>query len=238
MQKFYKLCYPLILGIVIAALVIGVATRISYRNISEDEAIYTIQENWEYNKEADEMQYKGLVVDNLVKYIDEKKILKELKSKKDCDIFIVEVKNHIKNYETTKTTATVKCVIKGDENELDNNIIIYEPNFFQYSVKNKNLFFYSVNTLNNLMIPQNEYLVFVERLNYDESYQKILSYNEYKVDVELTLYSFPLEYNCEFIEKESIKTYADFKHMDYICFNREQANKLDLIRKSVINEFI
>lgn len=238
MQKFYKLCYPLILGIVIAALVIGVATRISYRNISEDEAIYTIQENWEYNKEADEMQYKGLVVDNLVKDIDEKKILKELKSKKDCDIFIVEVKNHIKNYETTKTTATVKCVIKGDENELDNNIIIYEPNFFQYSVKNKNLFFYSVNTLNNLMIPQNEYLVFVERLNYDESYQKILSYNEYKVDVELTLYSFPLEYNCEFIEKESIKTYADFKHMDYICFNREQANKLDLIRKSVINEFI
>ena len=77
MQKFYKLCYPLILGIVIAALVIGVATRISYRNISEDEAIYTIQENWEYNKEADEMQYKGLVVDNLVKDIDEKKILKE-----------------------------------------------------------------------------------------------------------------------------------------------------------------
>lgn len=237
MQKFYKLCYPLILGIVIAALVIGVATRISYRNISEDEAIYTIQENWEYNKEADEMQYKGLVVDNLVKDIDEKKILKELKSKKDCNIFIVEVKNHIKNYETTKTTATVKCVIKGDENELNNNIIIYEPNFFQYSVKNKNLFFYSVNTLNNLMIPQNEYLVFVERLNYDESYQKILSYNEYKVDVELTLYSFPLEYNCEFIEKENIKTYADFKHMDYICFNREQANKLDLIRKSVIDEF-
>ena len=102
MQKFYKLCYPLILGIVIAALVIGVATRISYRNISEDEAIYTIQENWEYNKEADEMQYKGLVVDNLVKDIDEKKILKELKSKKDCNIFIVEVKNHIKNYENTK----------------------------------------------------------------------------------------------------------------------------------------
>ena len=237
MQKFYKLCYPLILGIVIAALVIGVATRISYRNISEDEAIYTIQENWEYNKEADEMQYKGLVVDNLVKDIAEIKILKELKSKKDCNIFIVEVKNHIKNYETTKTTATVKCVIKGDENELNNNIIIYEPNFFQYSVKNKNLFFYSVNTLNNLMIPQNEYLVFVERLNYDESYQKILSYNEYKVDVELTLYSFPLEYNCEFIEKENIKTYADFKHMDYICFNREQANKLDLIRKSVIDEF-
>ena len=237
MQKFYKLCYPLILGIVIAALVIGVATRISYRNISEDEAIYTIQENWEYNKEADEMQYKGLVVDNLVKDIDEKKILKELKSKKDFNILIVEVKNHIKNYETTKTTATVKCVIKGDENELNNNIIIYEPNFFQYSVKNKNLFFYSVNTLNNLMIPQNEYLVFVERLNYDESYQKILSYYEYKVDVELTLYSFPLEYNCEFIEKEKIKTYADFKHMDYICFNREQANKLDLIRKSVIDEF-
>ena len=65
----------------------------------------------------------------------------------------------------------------------------------------------------------------------------LISYNEYKVDVELTLYSFPLEYNCEFIEKENIKTYADFKHMDYICFNREQANKLDLIRKSVIDEF-
>ena len=238
MQKFYKVCYPLILGVVIAALVIGVATRISYRNIPEEEAIYTIQEHWEYNKEADEMQYKGLVVDNLVKDIDEKKILKELKSKKDCDVFIVKVKKHIKNYETTKTTATVKRVIKGDENELNNDIIIYEPNFFQYSVKNKNLFFYSVNTLNNLMIPENEYLIFVERLNYDEAYQKKLLNNEYKVDIDLTLYSFPLEYNCEFIEKEKIKTYTDFKHIDYICFNREQAHKLDFIRKNIIKEYI
>ena len=238
MQKFYKVCYPLILGVVIAALVIGVATRISYRNIPEDEAIYTIQEHWEYNKEADEMQYKGLVVDNLVKNIDEKKISKELKRKKDCDVFIVKVKKHIKNYETTKTTATVKRVIKGDENELNNDIIIYEPNFFQYSVKNKNLFFYSVNTLNNLMIPENEYLIFVERLNYDEAYQKKLLNNEYKVDIDLTLYSFPLEYNCEFIEKEKIKTYTDFKHIDYICFNREQAHKLDFIRKNIIKEYI
>lgn len=238
MQKFYKVCYPLILGIVIGALVIGLATRISFRDISEDEAIYTVEEYWELNKKTDELEYKGYVVDYLMNNINEEKILKELSSNKNYDVFVIEVKNHVKNYETTKTTAAVKRVIKGDKSELNKDIIIYEPNFFQYSAKNKSLIWYSVNTLNNLMIPKKDYLVFVERLNYDEAYQKNLIHNEYKVDVDLSLYSFPLEYNCEFVEESNLKTYADFKHLDYICFNREQAEKLDSIRKDVIDKYL
>lgn len=224
MTKAHKISFTIIAVTLSVACLIGIATRLSYKQSDSDEAIY-----YSYNKQSNI---------TVVEELNEKQVLYDLKNAES--VFVVTVKKSERNYDTTKTTVHVNQVIKGDQNELDNDIVIYEANFFSYAKAIKQLYYYPINHINNLMQPDKEYLVFCEKIDYAESYQKTLVNTEYIVEWEWSLYSFPLEYEPNHISLNSDENmkYKDFKDYDYICFNEKDAKKIDNIRKKVIAEYL
>lgn len=224
MTKAHKISLIIISVTLSVACLIGITTRLSYKYIDSDEAIY-----YSHNKQSNIAVFEKL---------NKKQVSHDLKNAES--VFVVTVKKSERNYNTTKATAQVNRVIKGDQNEFNNEIVIYEANFLDYSKTTKQLYYYPINHVNNLMQVDKEYLVFCEKIDYAESYKNALPNTEYIVEWDWSLYSFPLEYEAAYMDVNSDEDlrYKDFKDYDYICFNEKDAKKIDEIRKDILDEYL
>ncbi len=222
MTKAHKISSIIIAIVMLIACIIGVATRLSYKVFDPNVAIYEL-ENINVNIEA-------------IERIELESVLNDLEAAES--VFVVYVKKSERCYQTTKVTTKVNKVIKGNPNEVDKKIVIYEPNFLDYSKSNKRLYYFPINHINNMMIENKEYLIFCNKIDYADSYQKTLKCNEYVVEWDWHLYSFPIEYEADYIVNRENLTYKDIKKFDYICFDLKDANKIDTIRKSILDEYL
>lgn len=223
MKKMHKILIPTICVLLIFSVILGLATRSSFVKIDSDDAIYRV-----LSQRDDE--------DFINEDCKKSTVLKQLEKVKN--VFAVTVKSTENTYQTTKTTVVIDNVIKGDAALKGKTAVIYEPNFFDYYRSSKNSFYRAVNYINNSMREDSRYLVFCDDLVYVESYKKSLTNPEFKINVVLILYSFPLEGEIGYIKNAEDTEYSNVNKYDYFCFSQAEAEHIDSIRKEVFGKYL
>lgn len=223
MSKLHKILLSVVAVSLAFAVIFGVVTRNSYKHYDADNAEVRL------SHESTEVYIKNITAESVIKQLNSAN-----------SVFAVTVKESENIYQRTKTTVRVDRVIKGDESVLNSDVIIYEPNFFAGGSRHSDgYFYYSTNSINNLMQTGKQYLVFTDEMKYSKSYQETLDTPEYAVNRALTLYSFPLSGEISFFPSEDfLVPFKDIKSFDYICFSEYQKNVLDDIRKSVLDKYL
>lgn len=67
-----------------------------------------------------------------------------------------------------------------------------------------------------------QYLVFANKMEYSDSYQKTLMSDEYIVDINYSLYSFSIDDKLNYIDFTEAASYGDIKQYDYFCYSNKQ----------------
>lgn len=222
MSNVHKISIAVISLSLILAVVFGLITKNSYKYFDPLDAVV--------------LNTEDIVDEVMCSRIDSEIILEQLKS---ADyVFIATVKGSENIHEATKTTIYIDKVLKGDTASLNKTVYLYEPNFI-YNLKGSDeCNYYSLNHIDNLMQPDKQYLVFADRVDYSDSYQKTLDNYEYQVEIDFEIYSFPLEGEIECIEPKDNMTYADVKSYDYFCYTQEQKEILEEIRAEVFDRYL
>lgn len=221
MSKTHKISFLIIIFSIIIAIIFGIITRSSYKYLDLDNAVFFA--NSDYSEEA-------------LSNLDSQKVLNQLS--KANSVFVVKVKNSENIHQCTKATVSVEKVIKGDNEVLNSDVVIYEPNFIYYDKNSKEGNYFSVNTLNNQMQPNKQYLVFANKKVYSDSYQNTLDHFEYLVNIDWSLYSFPINNEIDYIQSNQITNYGNVKTYDYFCYTQKQRNILEEIRNNVLEKYI
>lgn len=222
MSKVHKISIAVMCISLVFAIVLGVLTRNSYQYFDRDNGVVT--KEVEYTKK----NIDKLTVEELIK-----------KLKKVEFAFVVSVNESENISESTKVTATIDEIIKGDGEQIGNTIIIHEPNFFWYTKRSGENSYYYLNYVNNIMQKDKQYLVFVDKVEFSEAFQKTLKYTEYAVEVEDFLYAFPLNSSVEVIPSEPREVaYSEIKQYDYFCYSESDAEKLSEIKNAVLEYYL
>lgn len=221
-MKLHKTLTIIVIFFLIMSIVLGICTRNSYKYYDSHIAMVKLNPN---------------ISDDLISDITAKNLLAELDNQ-DV-ILIVSIINNKNIHQGTKTTATVNKVIKGNLDITGTQIIIYEPNFMYYNKATNKYEYYYVNNINNLMQPGKEYLVFLDEIHYSKAYTETLERKEFKVDIDLQLYSFPLYKSIEFINKNNKEdlTYNDVRNYDYFCYNEKKKTKLESLINTILDTY-
>lgn len=222
MSNVHKISITVISLSLILAVVFGLVTRNSYKYFDPLDAVVENIED---------------VVEKVINSrVDSEMVFEQLNTADYA--FIVTVKSSEFMYQATKTTVYIDKVLKGDTASLNKTVYLYEPNFI-YNIRGSDeCYYYFLNYINNLMQPDKQYLVFADRVEYSDSYQKTLENYEYQVEVDFELYSFPLEGEIKCIEPKGNMTYADVKSYDYFCYTQEQKDILENIRAEVFDKYL
>lgn len=222
MSKVHKISVAVMCLALVFAVVLGVATRNSYQYLDRDNGIVTKQ------------------IEYTQKRIDELTVDKTIKNLKKSDFsFVITVKSSENICESTKVTAVIDEIIKGEGEQVGNAIVIHEPNFFWQTKNSSENSYYYLNYVNNLMQVNKQYLVFVNKVEFSEAFQKTLEHTEYVVELEELLYAFPLNSSVTAISPEPMEvTYTEIKEFDYFCYSEADAVKLNEIKNKVLEYFL
>lgn len=218
MNKLHKILMITLSFLLLFAVILGCFTKNSYKNIDVNTATYT--------PSPDTSQ-------RLINSLDTQLTLNELNK---CDsAFLVTVINSENIHEGTRTTVFVDEVIRGNKEYMNQNIVIYEPNFISYDKKSQKSFYYAINHINNLMQSGKKYLVFCNEKNYNKNFQDTLKFPEFIVDIKMHLYSFPIDSKITAIKQKDDMNYNDVKTYTYFCYDETEKDKIDYIVSSVLN---
>ncbi len=222
MSRIHKISFLIIVFTLCISIIIGIVTRNSYKYLDRDNAEVFL--DTEYSEEC-------------IYNLDSESLIKELE--KNSYAFVVTVKSSENIHESTKTVAVIDKIVKGNGEQVGNEIIIHEPNFFTYNKINEEQFYYYVNRLSNIMQENNQYLVFVNKVKFSKAYQQTLQNTEYAVGLSQKLYAFPLNKEIMYINSENTpKIFGELKKYDYFCYSKESAEKLNQIKNSVFEYFL
>lgn len=215
-----NLCLAVTLVAIVFAVIFGIITRHSYKVFDNyDEAIVETTDN---QSRIDDINYKRI-----------KRQLDKMKY-----AFVIEVTKSEQTYQRTKTYGTVKKVVKGEQSYVGQDIAIYEACFMDYYDQIDSLFFRSMNSLSIPMVVGKTYLVFGDKIDYAEEYTETLECDEFIVDWGYYMYSFPLDMKIESITYKDGLTYKEIKDKCYICYTQEGADKLEIIKEKILDEYI
>lgn len=218
MTKLHKALITIVSVLLVFAVVFGVVTRKSYKHVNPDDVMVNI-----LNNSAAEC----------VKDVEFNSLIKQLESR-SC-AFVVTVEKNEFVHQAEKTTVTVDKVIKGDTKIVNQKIVIFEPNHISYHYSYS---YYFINNVNNIMQPGKQYLVFPDKIKYSEEFEKTLEYQEYIIEWNLPLYSFPVNNKVERVPFTDIVPYRDIKNYDYFCYTEEEVNHLEDIRVKVLEKYL
>lgn len=217
-------------GILIAlAVLVGIITRMSYLTLSlNNEAYNSAKLNFtsEHAEEYDEtiMNYNFDLA------------LREYEQ--NCDyIFKIKVLSVEHCYGCTKYNAQVLKTVKGDIDEAGKNIVIYHAVWFDND-KDNSLAFANYDYSFPLKSGKT-YLVFTNKRDYMEEYQRTLECNEYYLEPFIyhpAIYALD-EPQSDFVNLDSDKTFADVEDQYYICFSQEALDHINKFAQEVIDYY-
>lgn len=217
-----KLCLAVLIVALVFAVIFGAITRHSYKSFdSYDEAI---------------VETTNSGSKNTINALSYKKVKKQLDKIKYA--FVIEVKESEAAFYATKTYGTVKTVVKGDKDYEGKDIAVYETCYMDYNKNLNTLYFQSMNNLNMPMKEGETYLVFATKIDYAKEYADTLSCDEFKTDVSYSMYSFPLDARVESVTYKEGITFGDIKNCSYICFDEQDADKLEKIKNMILSDYL
>lgn len=222
-KNFLIIFYVIIL---IATILLGVITRISFGQSCYDETKYpsaTLSRNGDYGAIMN--------VDEVVECLEGAPY-----------ILVVNHINSEEKFECTKSTVIVKQVINGDDINIGDEIILYEyNNFSTYQMQGETLHYINRNPV-NLMNNTDDYLVFLTELNLNDAYKKYNPIREFSQFGELEMISiFNISKpNQIFYNNENTAlslSYSDVKEQEFVCFSQDSLNTLNSIKNEMISKY-
>lgn len=226
--SFQKTIAIIISFIILIALIFGIITRISYLSLSQNKdelskAKIQLSKDW-----SEEYNY-------IYSNIDYNMALAELEQSQY--IFYAKCIESEVCYNCIKYKIDVTKTIKGDVKETTKEIILYQFTFFDFS--KQGVTFVSVD--NSLPLKEGkEYLLFANKKDYYEEYQKTLDKNEYSLCLSG---SFPTalivnENQDEYINILQVKKYSDIENLYYMCFDESSLNNINKVSKQIVNHYL
>lgn len=90
----------------------------------------------------------------------------------------------------------------------------------------------------NLPLQKNkQYLLFAERLEYENDYQQTLKHKEFRIfDAEIS--TFCITNNQDKALKSNAKQFRDIKNNEYICFSSKALNNINSIKRKIIDMYL
>lgn len=222
MNKLSKICISILLFMLIVSAIFGLFTKKSFVSINENEAVVE--------------QHIINVNDSVINKLSYEKIIKNLE-KAEVSFVVTAIENEF-IHQATKTVATVDKVIKGNKSLVEKTIILYDDNYISYKKETNTYTYRCMSNMSNSLQPNKTYLVFADAIDYSEIYKETLPCEEFKLNTDYVIYSFPIDTTIEPIENKGKLTYNDIKNYDYICFTKKNASKLEKIKNSVLDKFL
>lgn len=213
--------------ILIATVLFGIITRISLGQSCYDETKYTsatLSKNGDYGA----IMNAGEVID----YLEEAPY-----------ILVVNHINSEEKFECTKSTVRVNQILRGDNINKGDEIILYEyNNFSTYQMQGETLHYINRNPV-NLMNDNDDYLVFLSELNLNDAYKKYNPMREFSQFGELEMISvFNIsKTNQDFYNDENNAfslSYSDVREQEFVCFSQESLDTLNSIKNTVISKYV
>ena len=223
-KSTFIVCFVLIL-LSIAA---GIITRNSYARITMNDDAYH-----DALLSVDEEYAKGFDEEEGLAYIAEKSI-------QDFDeyfdyVFKAKCLDTINCSGCQKHILQVISTIRGDIDETGNNIACYKLSRF-YASEDKSHMIYDP-TEDVPLKAGKTYLIFANKRDYDEDYQKTLECNEY-VSIGTTPTAFVLDdEQTTYIDINKDKTFATYDDKYYTCFSQEALDHINKFAKEIINHY-
>ena len=228
LSKNQKSTLIVLMILIVFSISLGVATRLSYSRLSLNEEAYNDA------KLSFTSQYANETDENIMGYSVEG-AKHELENA--CDyIFEIRCLNVEHCYETTKYNVEVLKTVKGDIDESGKNIVIYHAQFFE-NVDNLMSFF---DIDGSIPLKQGKkYLVFLNKMNYNNIYQRTLDHNEYYLEV---FVDHPVAYALDeiqstYIDIERDKTFSSLEDKSYICFSQEALDHINQFSTEMIEYY-
>lgn len=141
-------------------------------------------------------------------------------------------------YNATKYKVKVENTVKGDIDETGKEITVYQSCMFQASSDGR-LLFNNVDISAPLKVGDS-YLIFVNKKEYMEEYQRTLGCNEYCLDI---FTDAPTAYvlnkkQTEFIDVSKDKTFSALDGKYYFCFSSQALDKINFIAENIKKHYI
>ncbi|MEZ3420836.1 MAG: hypothetical protein K1V95_02800 [Eubacterium sp.] len=221
LEKIFAL---IMLSFLIIAVLFGIATRCSYK-------VY----NRSYNPDDAKVYSHYEIVNKTINNLDSAAVLNEISTFSSAFVVTVE-KNEAIN-KATKATVLVNRVIKGDESLLGSRIAIHQISYVEYDKRLKEVAFDCLGGLSNVMQVGKEYLVFADKIDFYDEFQETLDCFEFSTRPDKSLYYFPIDTKVEYIDYIPEK-YGDIKTLDYLCCNKENAQKMQQIVDDILEYYL
>lgn len=226
--SFQKVIAVIISVIILIAFIFGIVTRESYLFSSRDKSKIStaeLQLSEDFSSEYN----------NIYSSVDFDTALSELEQSKH--IFYAKcIKSEI-CYDCIKHTMRVIKTIKGDTEETSKEIVLYQLLCFDFH--NQKIIFVSPD--NTLPLKEGkEYLIFANKRDYYDEYQKRLNKNEYSLCLSGC---FPTslivnETQNEYVNVSQAKNYSDVENLYYMCYNKTSLNNVNNISQKIINHIL
>lgn len=213
--------------ILLIALIFGIITRNSYLSLSRNKyelskAQIQLSEDWsnEYNYIYSNINYDMALTElEQSEYIFYAKCI-------DCEVC----------YNCIKYKMDVIKTIKGDVEESLNKIILYQLVCFDFSKQGVTF----ISPDNSLPLKaEKEYLIFANKRDYYEDYQKTLDKNEYSLCLSG---SFPTALSVngsqdKYLNVNEINKYSDIEDFYYMCFDKASLQNINKISQQIIDHY-
>ena len=207
----------------------GIITRSSYSTLSLNNEAY---ENAKLNFTPEHAD----TYDKAIMNYDFDMARKEYEQ--NCDyIFKIEVLSVEHCYGCEKYNVKVLKTVKGDTDETGKNIALYHAVWF-YEDRDNSLVFSEFDHSFPVK-PGKTYLVFANKKNYIEEYQRTLDCNEYYLEPFIyhpAIYASD-EQQSAFVDLNRDKTLADVEDQQYICFSQEALDHMNRFAREVIEYY-
>lgn len=224
---FQKISVSIISALCILTVMFGLFNRQSYNLITTDNSAFDNAILYDYISFEEEEN-------NFSESIDVEYINSQLQ---DADTIIVGTVKDIKNqYECLRYTINIDKIIKGKNINIHETVVLYEYSHFILN-ENNELAYYQTVTKNLPLQNNQQYLIFAERLEYENDYQQTLKHKEFRIfDAEIN--TFCLTNNQEDALKSNAKQFKDFKNNEYICFSSKALDNINSIKQKIIDMYL
>ena len=217
------------MALIALAVLVGIITRSSYSTLSLNYEAYK-------NAKLNFTQEHAEAYDETIMNYNFDMAQREYEQ--NCDyIFKIKCIGVEHCYGCTKYTAEVLKTVKGDIDETGKGIAIYHAAWF-YEDSDNSLVFSEFDDSFPLK-PGKNYLVFANKKNYIEEYQRTLECNEYYLEPFIyhpKIYALE-EPQSDFVDLNKDKTLADVEDQYYVCFSQEALNHMNRFAGEIIEYY-
>lgn len=226
-SKIHKTTLTVVSILFVIAIAFGIYNKTTFNTIAQDESAFDQAKLDDYS----------FTMDSDIEY-SENINFSILKTDLDyADTILICTVNEMSNqYECLKYDLTVNKVVKGNSVKTGEQIVFYEYSHFIINDNNELQYFKTANN-NFPLIENKQYLVFANRMQYEEEYANTLAKKEFRIS-DAKISTFCIDDAEVKYFSSNVKTFKEVKDFEYICFSQKGAENLTKLKEDVFDYYL